>query len=278
MLITDSLSELRTIRRSLSGTFGLVPTMGALHSGHASLISRACDECDHVGVSIFVNPAQFGPGEDLTKYPRALERDLDLLKSLGVDVVWTPTPESMYPTGFQTWVAVDEITKPLEGSSRPEHFRGVTTVVAKLFNAFTPDKAYFGQKDAQQAAVLKRMALDLNFPIELIICPIVREQDGLAMSSRNVYLNEAERRAATVLYRALCAAKKKFIGGERNAEALRSTMSAIIEGEPLATVHYISAADPESLDELHRIGGGVLLSLAVRIGNTRLIDNFLLHG
>jgi pantoate--beta-alanine ligase len=278
MHITDSISELRTIRRSFSGTFGLVPTMGALHSGHASLVHRACDECEHVGVSIFINPAQFGPGEDLSKYPRTLQQDLDLLENLGVDVVWTPTPEIMYPAGFQTWVTVDEVTKPLEGASRPGHFRGVTTVVAKLFNAFTPDKAYFGQKDAQQAAVLKRMALDLNFPVELIICPTVREQDGLAMSSRNAYLNEAERRAATVLYRALCAAKEKFIGGELNAEALRRSMSAIIGCEPLASVHYISAADPESLVELQQIRGGVLLSLAVRIGNTRLIDNFLLHG
>jgi pantoate--beta-alanine ligase len=276
MHITDSLLELRTIRRSFSGTFGLVPTMGALHTGHASLVSRACDECDHVGVSIFVNPAQFSPSEDLSKYPRTLQKDLDLLENLDVDVVWMPTPEIMYPAGFQTWVTVDEVTKPLEGASRPGHFRGVTTVVAKLFNAFTPDKAYFGQKDAQQAAVLKRMALDLNFPIELIVCPTVREQDGLAMSSRNAYLNEAERRAATVLYRALCAAKEQFIGGERNAEALRRTMEAIIGREPLASVHYISAADPESLDELQQIKRGVLLSLAVRLGNTRLIDNFLL--
>jgi pantoate--beta-alanine ligase len=278
MHITENLPELRAIRKSFSGVFGLVPTMGALHSGHASLVRRAREECEHVGASIFVNPAQFGPNEDLSKYPRTLQNDLSMLKELGVDVVWTPTPAIMYPSGFQTWVAVDNVSKPLEGASRPGHFRGVSTVVAKLFNAFTPDRAYFGQKDAQQAAVLKRMALDLNFPIELIICPTVREADGLAMSSRNAYLNEAERRAATVLYRALCAAKEQFIGGERNAGNLRNTMSSIIEGEPLASPQYISAADPESLEELQQIGSGVLLSLAVRIGSTRLIDNVLLHG
>jgi pantoate--beta-alanine ligase len=277
MHITDSLSELRTIRRSLSGTLGLVPTMGALHPGHASLVSRAHVECDYVGVSIFVNPAQFSPGEDLAKYPRTLQKDLDLLESLGVDVVWTPTPDIMYPSGFQTWVTVDEVTKPLEGASRPGHFRGVTTVVTKLFNAFTPDKAYFGQKDAQQVAVLRRMALDLNFPIELVVCPTIREQDGLAISSRNAYLNEAERRAATVLYRALCAAGEKHKSGEQSAEVLRSTLRDVIESEPLAEVHYVSVADPDNLAELQQISSGALLSLAVRIGNTRLIDNFLLH-
>jgi pantoate--beta-alanine ligase len=229
-------------------------------------------------VSIFVNPAQFSPGEDLANYPRTLQKDLDLLESLGVDVIWTPTPDIMYPLGFQTWVSVEEVTKSLEGASRQGHFRGVTTVVAKLFNAFTPDKAYFGQKDAQQVVVLRRMALDLNFPVELVVCPIIREQDGLAMSSRNAYLNESERRAATVLYRALCAAEEKFNGGERNAEVLRNTMRAIIESEALASVHYISAADPENLDELAQIKNGALLSLAVRIGKARLIDNFLLRG
>jgi pantoate--beta-alanine ligase len=277
MRIIDSLSELRTIRRSLSGTLGLVPTMGALHQGHASLVRRAHVECDYVGVSIFVNPAQFSPGEDLSKYPRTLQKDLDLLESLGVDVVWTPTPDIMYPSGFQTWVTVDEVTKPLEGASRPGHSRGVTTVVAKLFNAFTPDKAYFGQKDAQQVAVLRRMALDLNFPIELVVCPTIREQDGLAISSRNAYLNEAERRAATVLYRALCAAGEKHKCGEKSADVLRSTLRDVIESEPLAEVQYVSVADPDNLAELQQVPNGALLSLAVRIGKTRLIDNFLLH-
>lgn len=276
MQTTDSLSDLRKIRLSMEGTFGLVPTMGALHAGHGSLVKRARIECGHVGVSIFVNPAQFGPGEDFAKYPRDLQRDLALLEELGVDLVWIPSVDSMYPPGFQTWVAVEEVGAPLEGKCRPGHFRGVATVVAKLLNCFRPDKAYFGQKDAQQVAVLQRMTRDLNFPVELIVCPTVREPDGLAMSSRNAYLAPAERQAATVLYRALAAAKAKCESGERDAEALRETMRAVIRSEPLACEQYVSAADPETLGELQKIDGGVLLSLAVWIGRTRLIDNFLL--
>jgi pantoate--beta-alanine ligase len=276
MLTTDSLAELREIRRSMGGEFGLVPTMGALHSGHAALVGRARLECQHVGVSIFVNPAQFSLGEDLANYPRDLQKDLELLDSLGVDVVWTPTKDSIYPSGFQTWITVEEMSAPLEGKCRPGHFRGVATIVAKLFNAFMPDRAYFGQKDAQQVAVLKRMALDLNFPIELVICPTVREPDGLAMSSRNAYLNAKERLAATVLYRALSVAREKYDQGERDAEALRASMQMVIGSEPLASVQYISAADPKTLCELQQIEKGVLLSLAVQIGKARLIDNFLL--
>jgi pantoate--beta-alanine ligase len=276
MLTTDSLAELREIRRSMGGEFGLVPTMGALHFGHAALVGRARLECQHVGVSIFVNPAQFSLGEDLANYPRDLQKDLELLDSLGVDVVWTPTKDSIYPSGFQTWITVEEMSAPLEGKCRPGHFRGVATIVAKLFNAFMPDRAYFGQKDAQQVAVLKRMALDLNFPIELVICPTVREPDGLAMSSRNAYLNAKERLAATVLYRALSVAREKYDQGERDAEALRASMQMVIGSEPLASVQYISAADPKTLCELQQIEKGVLLSLAVQIGKARLIDNFLL--
>jgi pantoate--beta-alanine ligase len=276
MLTTDSLAELREIRSSMGGEFGLVPTMGALHSGHAALVGRARLECQHVGVSIFVNPAQFSLGEDLANYPRDLQKDLELLDSLGVDVVWTPTKDSIYPSGFQTWITVEEMSAPLEGKCRPGHFRGVATIVAKLFNAFMPDRAYFGQKDAQQVAVLKRMALDLNFPIELVICPTVREPDGLAMSSRNAYLNAKERLAATVLYRALSVAREKYDQGERDAEALRASMQMVIGSEPLASVQYISAADPKTLCELQQIEKGVLLSLAVQIGKARLIDNFLL--
>jgi pantoate--beta-alanine ligase len=276
MLTTDSLAELREIRRSMGGEFGLVPTMGALHFGHAALVGRARLECQHVGVSIFVNPAQFSLGEDLANYPRDLQKDLELLDSLGVDVVWTPTKDSIYPSGFQTWITVEEMSAPLEGKCRPGHFRGVATIVAKLFNAFMPDRAYFGQKDAQQVAVLKRMALDLNFPIELVICPTVREPDGLAMSSRNAYLNAKERLAATVLYRALSVAREKYDQGERDAEALRASMQMVIGSEPLASIQYISAADPETLCELQQIGKGALLSLAVQIGKARLIDNFLL--
>jgi len=276
MKTVSSLSDLRAVRASLPGSFGLVPTMGALHDGHLSLVRRAKAECDHVGVSIFLNPTQFGPGEDLSKYPRDLDRDLKLLAQLGVDVVWTPAPEVIYPPGFQTWVTVEQVSAPLEGKHRPGHFRGVATVVAKLFNAFTPDKAYFGQKDAQQVVVIKQIVRDLNFPLEIVVCPVVREPDGLAMSSRNVSLNPEERKAATVLYCALSAAKAKYDAGERDAEMLRAAMSSTIAAEPLAREEYVSAADPDTLTELERIDKGVLLSMAVRLGKTRLIDNFLL--
>jgi pantoate--beta-alanine ligase len=276
MRITDNLFTLRGIRRSLKGTFGLVPTMGALHAGHGSLIERARQDCDHVGVSIFVNPAQFGAGEDFGNYPRPINRDLELLESKDVDLVWTPSAEAIYPRGFQTWITVDEVSAPLEGKCRPGHFSGVATIVAKLFNAFTPDKAYFGQKDAQQVAVLKRMVQDLNFPVELVICPTVREPDGLALSSRNSYLSPSERQAATVLYRALSAARDKFESGERDAESLRAVMRSVLRSEPLATEQYVSAADPVTFSELQRVETRVLLLLAVRIGKARLIDNILI--
>ncbi len=276
MRITADLDEIRSIRRSLKGTLGLVPTMGALHQGHLSLVSRAKSECAFVAVSIFVNPAQFGPNEDLKSYPRDLDSDLAQLRRMNVDLVWTPAPESVYPEGFQTWVMVEEVSAPLEGRSRPGHFRGVATVVAKLFNVVQPDKAYFGQKDAQQVAVIKRMVDDLGFPVKVIVCPIMREADGLAMSSRNLYLNREERRAATVLYRALIAAQARYEAGERTAEALRVTMREIIDAEPLARQDYVSAADPATLAELQHVGDKVLLSLAVRIGKTRLIDNIIL--
>jgi pantoate--beta-alanine ligase len=278
MRVTESLGELRAIRETMVGKLGLVPTMGALHAGHGSLVSRARKECENVGVSIFVNPAQFGPREDFVNYPRPIQKDLDLLDSLGVDVVWTPTVESLYSPGFQTWVTVEKVSVPLEGNSRPGHFRGVATIVAKLLNAFAPDKAYFGQKDAQQVAVLRRMVRDLNFPVELVACPTVREADGLALSSRNTYLSAVERQAATVLYRALSAAKRKFNNGERDGDLLRATMLSVIQQESLAQEHYVSAADPETMQELQRVGTKVLLSLAVQIGKTRLIDNFLLEG
>jgi pantoate--beta-alanine ligase len=276
MRTTDNLSELRAIRTSLEGTFGLVPTMGALHAGHSALVNQAREECRHVGVSIFVNPSQFGPGEDFAKYPRTIQSDLNLLETLGVDVVWTPTVESMYPQGFQTWITVEELSLPLEGACRPGHFRGVSTVVAKLLNCFMPDRAYFGQKDAQQAAVLRRMVRDLDFPVEVIVCPTVREPDGLALSSRNAYLSPPERQAATVLFRALNAAREKYDGGERDAEVLRATMLSVIQSEPLARLQYVSAADPDTLRELENVEKNVLLSLAVQIGKARLIDNFLI--
>lgn len=276
MKTITTLDEIHMARHALPGPVGFVPTMGFLHAGHISLVQRARAECGGVVVSIFVNPTQFGPNEDLAKYPRDLPRDLALLESAGADLVWTPTPESMYPPGFQTWVEVNELTKNLEGELRPGHFRGVTTIVAKLFNAVKPDKAYFGQKDAQQAAVIRRMGRDLNFPVEIMVCPTVREADGLAMSSRNTYLNPQERRAATVLFRALSAAKAAYDGGERKAESLRRVMRETVQVEPLARLQYVSCADYDTLEELVTVKRKTLLSMAVLLGKTRLIDNFVL--
>jgi pantoate--beta-alanine ligase len=277
MMIATSLEELRDARRLLDGTLGLVPTMGYLHEGHISLARRAREECAHAAASIFVNPTQFGPKEDLASYPRDLKHDLSLLEEAGVELVWTPTAEEMYPPGFSTWVEVEGLTVPLEGASRPGHFRGVTTIVTKLFNAVQPDKAYFGQKDAQQAAVIRRMTRDLNFPIEIVVCPTVREVDGLAKSSRNTYLNPEERKAATVLHRSLTAARSAYAQGERSAGALRRIMQEVIASEPLARMQYVSVADYDSLQELETVNGKSLLSMAVFIGRTRLIDNFVLE-
>jgi pantoate--beta-alanine ligase len=249
--------------------------MGYLHEGHLALIRRARAECEHVFVSIFVNPTQFGPKEDLSKYPRDLERDMRLIEPY-TDVLWTPSAEEMYPERYQTWVEVEALTSPLEGAMRPGHFRGVTTVVAKLFNGVQPHKAYFGQKDAQQVAVIRQMVRDLNFPIEIVVCPTLREADGLAMSSRNVYLDADQRPAATVLFRALSAAQGLYETGERNAETLRRRMKEVLAGEPLAQVQYVSCADYDTLAELEEIKGKALLSLAVFIGKTRLIDNVVL--
>ena len=277
MMIVSTLEELRSACLLLDHPAGFVPTMGYLHEGHLSLARRARDECKSVIVSIFVNPTQFGPNEDLSKYPRDLDRDLHLLESVGVDLVWTPTPDIMYPADYQTWVEVQEVTKPLEGAQRPGHFRGVTTVVAKLFNAVQPDRAYFGQKDAQQAAVIRQMTADLNFPVDIVVCPIVREPDGLAMSSRNVYLDADQRKAATVLYRALTAAKAAYERGERDAGKLLESMKGILGSEPLAQVQYVSCADYITLQELDVVRGKTLLSMAVFFGKTRLIDNFVLE-
>ena len=277
MIIVTTLEELFYARRFLDGPVGLVPTMGYLHDGHISLVGQAKRECKSVITSIFVNPTQFSPHEDLDKYPRNLERDLKLLEAAGVDIVWTPTPDVMYPAGYQTWVEVENLTKPLEGSMRPGHFRGVTTVVSKLFNAARPDKAYFGQKDAQQAAVIRQMTRDLSYPIEIVVCPILREGDGLAMSSRNSYLSPEERQSATVLYHALIAAKAAFAGGEKDAEKLRQIVRDVVGAEPKAQLQYVSCADFDSLTELETITGKALLSMAVFIGKTRLIDNFILE-
>lgn len=270
-----TLADLRSARLPFSGTVGFVPTMGYLHEGHLALIRRARAECDHVVVSIFVNPTQFGANEDLSKYPRDLERDLRLIEPY-TDLVWTPSAEVMYPQGYQTWVEVEAVTRPLEGAMRPGHFKGVTTVVAKLFNGVQPHKAYFGQKDAQQVAVIRQMVRDLNFPVEIVVCPTSREADGLAMSSRNVYLDPAQRQAATVLFRSLSAAKEAYKQGERDGEKLREKMKDILASEPLAQVQYVSCADYDTLDELAVIKGKALLSMAVFLGKTRLIDNFVL--
>ena len=279
MIVVTSFSYLNLALAKLPRPIGFVPTMGYLHEGHLSLVRAARAECASVVVSIFVNPTQFGPSEDLNRYPRDLPRDLELLKVEEVDLVWTPTAEEMYPPGFQTWVTVEDVTQPLEGSLRPGHFRGVATVVAKLFNAVQPDKVFFGQKDAQQAAVIRRMGRDLNFKLEVVICPTWREADGLAMSSRNVYLNPDERRAAIVLYKALTAAQTAYQAGERKAENLRLIMTQTIQIEPLARPQYVSCAEPDTLQEIQDvITGPALLSMAVLIGQTRLIDNLVLGG
>lgn len=279
MQTITSLEELRQARQSLPAPLGLVPTMGYLHEGHLSLVRAARRECASVGVSIFINPTQFGPQEDLDRYPRDLPRDLALLEAEGVDLMWTPTPQIMYPPGYQTWVTVEQIAAPLEGAMRPGHFRGVATVVAKLLNAVQPQRAYFGQKDAQQALVIRRLVADLNFPVEVVVCPTVREADGLAMSSRNVYLNPQERQAATVLYRALTAAEAAYQAGQRNADQLRQVMHVVLKAEPLARAQYVSCARLDDLQEWQgEVRGAALLSLAVFIGQTRLIDNLLVGG
>ena len=275
MKVVSSLADLKSAKKDLPPPLGLVPTMGFLHEGHLSLVRRAKAECGSVGVSIFVNPTQFGEGEDLEAYPRDLPRDLHLLEEGGVDLVWTPTVEDVYPAGSQTWVAVEDLTKRLEGRQRPGHFRGVTTVVAKLFNAFQPDRAYFGQKDAQQALVIQRMVKDLLLPIEIVVCPIVREEDGLAMSSRNTYLNPEQRKAARVLHHALREASERFENGERDADVLRERMLEIVQEEPLALAQYVSVADPVTLEEAQGEIQHALLSMAVYVGETRLIDNMV---
>lgn len=276
MKTVTTLTELRDARLTLPEPIGLVPTMGYLHEGHLSLVRKAREDCRSIVVSIYINPTQFGANEDLDAYPRDLERDLGLLEKENVELVWVPNSEIMYPADYQTWVTVEGVTQKLEGAMRPVHFRGVSTVVAKLFNAVQPQKAYFGQKDAQQTVVIRQMVRDLNFPIEIVVCPIVREADGLAMSSRNAYLNPSERLAARVLWRALSAAKAAYERGERDPQRLREIMAETINREPLAQMQYVSCAHPETLQELSEPSEHALLSMAVMIGKTRLIDNILL--
>ena len=276
MRVVTEAGETRGLRRGLRGSVGLVPTMGALHEGHLSLVRRARAENDAVVATIFVNPTQFGPGEDLAKYPRSLAGDLARLGAEGVDLVFTPEAASVYPPGFQTWVVPGSLAEPLEGARRPEHFRGVLTVVAKLFHVVEPDRAYFGQKDAQQAILVRRMAADLDLSVRIVVCPIVRERDGLALSSRNAYLTPEERRAAPVLYRSLRAVSAAWVAGQRRGDRLREAAHAVLATEPFAAPDYVSAADPETLAEIETATGGVLVSMAVRFGTTRLLDNILL--
>ena len=258
-------------------TVGFVPTMGSLHEGHLALVRRAKLECGAVAVSIFVNPTQFAPGEDFAKYPRNLERDLELLERSQVDVVFVPSAAEVFPNGFDTQVQVGTVTQQLEAAIRPGHFNGVATVVTKLFNVVQPYRAYFGQKDGQQCVVIRKLVRDLNFPCEIVVEPTVRESDGLAMSSRNVFLTPEQRGQASVLFKALTAAKARFMDGEREAVALRSVVEGALVEVPSAIIDYISVADSTDLKELNYIDRAALLSLAVRIGSVRLLDNLLLE-
>jgi pantoate--beta-alanine ligase len=273
MRITRTIAEFRDWRLCVDGALGVVPTMGYLHEGHLSLVRGSRRDDAYTAVTIFVNAAQFGPNEDLARYPRDETRDLALLEAEGVDAVFIPSAQEIYPAGFSTYVSVEALTDHLEGRSRPTHFRGVTTVVLKLLHITQPDRAYFGRKDAQQLAVVRRMVRDLDLPIEIIGMPIVREPDGLAMSSRNVNLTPEQRRAALVLSKSLRLAESLFAAGQRDAGEIRSAMRFLIAAEPLASVDYVSVADPVGLDELQTIDGPALVSLAARFGDTRLIDN-----
>ena len=280
MIIAETIMEVRDQVRAWRAeglTVGLVPTMGALHEGHASLVTAAASQCDRVVASVFVNPTQFGPGEDLDSYPRDFERDCKILDEKGCDMVFHPSVGEMYPDGFATYVNLEsEMTAQLCGKSRPSHFRGVCTVVSKLFNIVTPDRAYFGQKDAQQLAVIKQMVRDLGFGIEIIGCPIVREADGLAKSSRNTYLDPAEREAATILYKAIKAAQEMLSGADDEvpADEVLNMMRSVVSSEPEARIDYIEAVDGISLMPVEYAKKGTLIAMAVYIGKTRLIDNF----
>jgi pantoate--beta-alanine ligase len=271
-----SARELVAQARSRGLSVGLVPTMGCLHEGHLALVRRARAECGFVVVSIFVNPLQFGPREDLAAYPRDLRRDLGLCEGAGADLVFSPEPAEMYSPGFRTHVEVEGLGRLLCGVTRPGHFRGVATVVAKLFNIVQPDRAYFGQKDYQQTLVLRRMAADLSFGLEIVVVPTVRHEDGLAMSSRNAYLGADERAAATVLFETLQLARELIASGERDGRRLRARLQENVEAQALARVDYVAVADPETLEPAAALSGTVLVALAVFIGRTRLIDNALI--
>jgi pantoate--beta-alanine ligase len=281
MRICNTVEDMRAAcRRARRGgkRLGFVPTMGALHEGHLSLVRAARASCDAVAASIFVNPAQFGPNEDLAKYPRSLDRDRELLEKEGVALLFAPSAEEMYPAGAVTWVTVEGLSSKLDGRSRPGHFRGVTTVVAKLFHIVEPDLTFFGQKDAAQVAIVRRMVHGLNFPVEVVACPIVREADGLAMSSRNAYLDSQQRRRALLLYCSLMRVKKSWEAGERDAAKLLATGREEFVGEKSVRLDYFEIVHPDSLDPVEGVGGGALVAVAAFVGSTRLIDNILLPG
>jgi pantoate--beta-alanine ligase len=275
--IARSITDMKKLRRECTGSVGLVPTMGFLHEGHLALVKQAKSENPVAVATIFVNPTQFGPSEDFKSYPRDLDRDLSLLEKVRTDIVFIPSDKEMYPGGYDTWVEVRGITAKLEGKSRPTHFQGVTTVCNKLFNIIEPDRAYFGQKDAQQAIVIQRMVADLNMNLDIVVCPTVRESDGLAMSSRNTYLTKEERPSAVALYKSLRLAKDMYEKGERDAAKIKGAMHGLISGISAAKIDYISIADTSTLDEVEKIRGRVLVSLAVRLGKPRLIDNIILE-
>jgi pantoate--beta-alanine ligase len=279
MLIFKTVAEAQSACAQLRGEgriLGLVPTMGALHEGHLSLARAAKAECDIVAASIFVNPTQFGPNEDFSKYPRTFEQDCALLEGEGVDMIFAPTVDEMYPSGASTFVVVEGVSDRLDGASRPGHFRGVTTIVSKLFHIICPHKAFFGQKDAAQVAVLRKMVRDLNFPLRLVVCPIVREDNGLAMSSRNRYLSERERLQALVLRRALVQIEKRASEGEMSSRTLMEMARNVFASEPDVRIDYIAVVDPETLEDVPNVRDGALVAVAAFVGTTRLIDNILL--
>jgi pantoate--beta-alanine ligase len=280
MKIGVTIAETRATCRAARASgrrLGLVPTMGALHEGHLSLVRVAKATCDAVAVSIFVNPTQFGPNEDLSRYPRPFERDCQLLEKEGIDILFAPRVEEIYPPGAVTWVSVEGLSEKLDGGSRPGHFRGVTTIVAKLFHIVEPDVAFFGQKDAAQLAVIRRMVADLNFPVQIVACPIVREPDGLAMSSRNAYLDREERVRARVLQRGLQEARKQFLAGERTAAKLISIGKEAFACEPVVRLDYFEIVDPDTLEPIERVSQKALVAVAAFVGKTRLIDNLMLE-
>ncbi|MHC4619715.1 MAG: pantoate--beta-alanine ligase [Planctomycetota bacterium] len=274
----ESVRRLVKGARSEGRKTGLVPTMGALHMGHISLIEAAMGQCDFVVVSIFVNPTQFGPGEDFEKYPRPFEADLEICRKAGVDAVFAPTPKEVYGPENVTWVNVEKLTEPLCGRFRPGHFRGVTTVCAKLFNMVLPDIAFFGQKDAQQAVVIKRMVADLNMPLEIVVCPTVREPDGLAVSSRNKYLSEQQRKDAALIYKSLQGCRELIESGIRDAAQITAQMRKVLEQVPSIKIEYVSIVDSDTLQSLDRVSGRVLAAVAARIGPARLIDNIVIDA